>query len=506
MSNADASDSLLAFESSHVGYGTESESLQTRNNHHATSSVVQSARSEHDDSYITTSGEEFNIILLNSLPLCVTFLLQTSISSVSLLFIGRLGPLELGAVTLANVTLGMTTAIFIGLATCLDTLCPQAYGAQQYKLVGLYFQRCVAISFIVAIPIAFFWFFSSRIFALMVEDQQIINISSRYLRFLICAIPGFIFFECGKKYLQAQGDFTSGQYILLSCTPINVLFNYLFIVKLNLGYIGAPFAITITYNSMGCLLILAIYLRRQKAKRLQDKTDCWHEMSMSIFHDWRPMIAFAIPGIVMIEAEFFAFEMLTVVSARFGTLMLAAQSVAASIQTITFQIPFSVGVTASNRIAFHIGSGNATNCHIATRCTLLYMGCLIGVTNFLLLMFGRYPISRFFTNDQQVIAKSMQLLPIIAVNQLWDAYNVLSAGCLRAQGRQRIGGYLNLLAYYVIGLPLALLLGFKFKLEAQGLWLGLGIGVLVLSVSEMYCVYTSDWKSIIKRSQSMHKT
>lgn len=225
---------------------------------------------------------------------------------------------------------------------------------------------------------------------------------------------------------------------MLTCTPVNILFNYLFIVKLNLSYIGASFAISITQNSMGCLLMFAIYSRHQKAKKLQDKADYWHEISMSILHDWRPMIAFAIPRIITIEAEFFAFEMLTVLSARFGNLVLAAQSVAASIQSITFQIPFSVAVTASNCIAFYIGSGNATNCHTATRCTLLYMGCLIDVTNCLLLMFGRYPISRCFTNDQQVIAKSTQILPIIAVNQLWEVYNVLSAGCLRAQGRQRI--------------------------------------------------------------------
>ena len=102
----------------------------------------------------TDAKTEFKEISKNSGPLILTFVLQMSLSFVTVIFVGRLSAVDLGGVSLANVTFTATSGIFQGLATCLDTLCPQAYGGKRFKLVGLYFQRGLAISFAFAIPIA----------------------------------------------------------------------------------------------------------------------------------------------------------------------------------------------------------------------------------------------------------------------------------------------------------------------------------------------------------------
>lgn len=451
----------------------------------------------------TTYSNEFREISRNALPLVFTFVLQFSLSSMTVFVVGRIGALELGGVSLANVTFSATSAVFVGMATCLDTLCPQAFGGKQYKLVGLYFQRGVAISSMFAIPIALLWWFSKPVLAAMVDDPKLIIIASRYLRVMVASIPGYIVFECGKKYLQAQNDFTTAQYILFVFAPLNMLFNYLLVFKLGLGYIGAPIATATTYSLMGLSLALHIFHKNRSTRTI----NCWNEVSnwREIFRNWNSMISLAVPGIVMIEAEFLAFELLTIISAKFGTETLAAQSVTASIQSLTFQVPFSVGVAASNRIAYHIGTGRVQNCEIATKTTLAYLGSIIGLGNFLFLVLGRHKISALFSNDPGVVSLASQLLPFIGINQLYDVFNVLAAGCLRAQGRQRIGGYLNIVAYYAFGLPLAMVMGFRWHMEVKGFWIGLGVGILILAISELYCLYRSNWDSIIRQSQKLHQ-
>ena len=69
------------------------------------------------------------------------------------------------------------------------------------------------------------------------------------------------------------------------------------------------------------------------------------------------MVRLALPGMIMVEAEYLAFELLTLFSSRFGAEYLAAQSVLITLTAITYQIPFPLSIAASTRIANLIGAG-----------------------------------------------------------------------------------------------------------------------------------------------------
>lgn len=54
-----------------------------------------------------------------------------------------------------------------------------------------------------------------------------------------------------------------------------------------------------------------------------------------------------------------------------------------------------------------------------------------------------------------------------------EGANTVLAGVMRGCGRQKIGATINLVTYWVFGLPIACLLAFPGKLGALGLWTGL---------------------------------
>jgi MATE family multidrug resistance protein len=68
------------------------------------------------------------------------------------------------------------------------------------------------------------------------------------------------------------------------------------------------------------------------------------------------MVKLALPGLLMVEAEFLAFEILTLASSYFGTTHLAAQSILSTLTSLTFQIPFPISIAASTRVANLIGA------------------------------------------------------------------------------------------------------------------------------------------------------
>lgn len=178
----------------------------------------------------TTWRREAEVIGRYSLPLMVTFLLQYSLTVASIFTIGHLGKEELGAVSLASMTVNITGyAVYSGLATSLDTLCAQAYGSGKRKLVGLQMLRMVYFLMIVSIPIAFLWYFSEHILSAIVPEKEVAKMAGLYLKIALFGAPGYACFESGKRYLQAQGVFSASLYVLVFCAPLNAFMNWFFV-------------------------------------------------------------------------------------------------------------------------------------------------------------------------------------------------------------------------------------------------------------------------------------
>jgi MATE family multidrug resistance protein len=410
----------------------------------------------------TTWQREARVLIKSSAPLILTFLLQYSLPVASILTVGHIGKIELGAVSLASMTASITGyAVYQGLATSLDTLCAQAYGSGRKHLVGLQLQRMLYFLWLITIPIAIIWAFGTKLLELIVPEKETARLAGLYLTILIAGAPGYAAFEAGKRYVQAQGIFSATMYVLLICAPLNAYLNYVFVWRLGWGFIGAPIAVSITENILPLLLFLYVYFI--------DGYQCWGGFDRRALKNWTPMIKLALPGLVMVLAEFLAFEMLTLSASWLGPTQLAAQSVLGSITGITFQIPFPISVAASTRIANLIGATLAVPAKTAAKVAGVF-AVGVGIFNLLLLSLLRDYIPRLFTPDEEVIGLVAALLPLCAAFQLFDALACACNGILRGLGRQEVGGYVGLFAYYVVGLPISFGTGFGAGWGLYGLW------------------------------------
>ncbi|KAH0547638.1 hypothetical protein FGG08_000127 [Glutinoglossum americanum] len=405
----------------------------------------------------TTWQREAKTLGRYSRSLIVTFLLQYSLTVASIFTVGHLGKIPLGAVSLASMTSNITGyAIYHGLATSLDTLCAQAYGSGRKKLVGLQLQRMVYFLWLVTIPIGVVWLSAGAILRRVVPDPELGDLAGRYLRILLIGAPGYACFESGKRYLQAQGMFNATLHVLLFCAPLNALMNWLLvwahraysfaqrgcnIQKFGWGFIGAPIAVAIADTILPLCLFLYV--------RFVNGMQCWDGFTYRAFSNWGPMIRLALPGLLMVEAEFLAFEILTLASSYLSTTHLAAQSILGTISSITFQIPFPISIAASTRIANLIGATLSGAAKTSAKVALV-AAAIVGLLNMILLSSLRKFIPQLFTNDPDVIEMVAKVLPLCAAFQLFDALAANCNGILRGLGRQEIGGWVNLFFYYVV--------------------------------------------------------
>lgn len=447
----------------------------------------------------TTWQREAKVIATYSAPLMVTFVLQYSLTVASIFTVGHIGKVELGAVSLASMTANITGyAIYQGLATSLDTLCAQAYGSGRKKLVGLQMQRMVYFLWTITIPIGVIWLLADKILEALVPEKAVAELAGLYLKIILIGAPGYAAFESGKRFTQAQGLFSASLYVLLFCAPLNAFMNWLFVWHLGWGFVGAPIAVAIVDN----LLPLGLFLY----VRFFSKTgmSCWNGFTKRAFQNWGPMIRLAIPGVVMIEAECLAFEVLTFAASYFGTTVLAAQSVLATLTSLTFQIPFPLSIAGSTRVANLIGATLADAAKVSTKVTFS-AAVIVGILNVTLLSALKDYIPHLFTSDQDVIEIVSTVLPLCAAFQLFDALAACCNGILRGLGRQEFGGYVQLFCYYVIAMPISFGTAFGIGWGLLGLWTGVAIALGLVAIIEFIYLSRTDWQRSVDEASARNE-
>ena len=89
---------------------------------------------------------------------------------------------------------------------------------------------------------------------------------------------------------------------------------------------------------------------------------------------------------------------------------------------------------------------------------------------------------RIFTSEADVIAVAIPLMLVAAVFQLSDGVQAVGAGVLRGAADTKYTFYANMFGHWLIGLPIALWLGFSRGLGITGLWWGLCVGLTIVAV------------------------
>lgn len=441
----------------------------------------------------TTWKAETALLARYSAPLIATYILQYSFSLVTVFVAGRLGTKELGAASLATMTANITgLCIYEGLATSLDTLTSQAFGNGKKHLVGLHVQRMSMLVCVVTIPIGAIWICSPWILSALVPEKDEAVLAGTFMRIYLIGGPGWAIFEAGKRLCQAQGDFTASLAVVLICAPLNILWNWLLVFHLQLGFAGAAWAVVISNNLQP--IVLALYVAFLAPSNLQ----CWPGLDLQrAFQNWGPMVKLAIPGVLMTLSEWLAFDILTIAAGHLGETSLAAQSVLMTIVVTMYHIPFPISIAASTRFGNLIGYGALEAARIAWKTHYLIFVC-IGTFDVLLLTSCRHLIAALFTKDDAVREIITLVIPIAAAAQFFDALLAISNGLLRGLGRQKIGGWVNLGVYYLFALPLSFFLTFgPAQMGLGGMWIGpcsgLGCATIVMA-TYMRC---TDWQKAV---------
>ncbi|XP_060171585.1 protein DETOXIFICATION 16-like [Lycium barbarum] len=404
------------------------------------------------------------------------------------MFVGHRGELALSGASLATSFAFVTGfSLLLGMGSALETLCGQAYGAMQHHMLGIHMQRAMFVSFLVSIPLAGIWAYSGHILVILKQDPEIAAEAGYYARFMIPSIFAFGILECQIKFLQAQNNvkpmmLTTGVTLLL-----HVLTCWIFVLKTGLGSRGAALANATSYWVN--VFLLAAYIRISPSCK-----NTWTGFSREAFSDVPKYLRLAIPSALMICLEIWSFELIVLLSGLLPNPKLETSVLSISLNTSAMfhMLPQGLAGATSVRVSNELGAGRPKAARLAA-CTATVLATIEGTLLAVVMVSIRKVWGHCYSNEANVVRYVGKMLFFIAGSHFLDAHQSVFSGIARGCGWQKKGAFVNLGAFYLLGVPAGIVLAFVYHVGGQGLWLGIILALSAQALIYLVVILQTNW-------------
>ena len=277
----------------------------------------------------------------------------------SVLCLGWLGGLELagGALSIGFTNITGYSVLF-GLASGMDPICGQAFGAQNWPLIGLSLQRTILILLSSTIPISVLWLNLERILLALGQDPSITTVASVYCLYSIPDLLINSFSQPLRVYMRSQGITAPMMWCSALAVLLHIPLNILLVFVMKLGVPGV--AMAACWTNLNMLLFLVGYLKYSGAYKRTWKG--WP--TKDVFREWWPLLKLAIPSCCAICLEWWWYELMIVFSSSFpnARASVSAMGILIQVTSLVYIFPSSLSLAVSTRVGHELGANMQQEC------------------------------------------------------------------------------------------------------------------------------------------------
>ncbi|CAA7030280.1 unnamed protein product [Microthlaspi erraticum] len=433
--------------------------------------------------------EKIKRVASMAVPMLAVNMSQFLLQVTSTMIVGHRSELALAGIALGSSFSNVTGfGVLFGLSGALETLCGQAFGAEQYHKLGSYTFTSMVYIMMIAFPISIFWMFMNKILILLHQDPQVAELASIYCLWLIPALFAYSILEPLVRYFQSQKLIFPMVLSSLAALAFHVPLCWLLVHTFDFGVKGAAVSTGISYwlNAV----FLWVYMKRSRACL---KTRIY--LSKDVFLHTRIFFKFAVPSAMMCCLEWLAFEVITLLSGLLPNSKLETSviSICLTTSSLHFNLVNGIGDAASTNVANELGAGNPRGARASASAAIIIAAVeSVVVSSALFLSRNVWPFA--YTNVEEVTRYVTEITPILCISILMDSFLTVLAGIVRGTGWQKIGAYVNIASYYIIGIPIGLLLCFHLHFNVKGLWAGLVSGSTLQTLLLFLVIGFTNWK------------
>ncbi|MBE6771313.1 MAG: MATE family efflux transporter [Ruminococcaceae bacterium] len=376
-----------------------------------------------------TSGPFLKKILIFSVPLMLTGLLQLAYNSADVIVVGRfVGSQALAAVGSTGSLVNLFLNVFLGLSMGSGVMVARHIGESDEKAV----HECVHTAMFMSVICGIFigtvgFFFSSKMLKLMDVPDDVIDLATLYLKIYFLGSPGLLAYNFGASIVRATGDTKRPLYILTFSGIVNVVLNLVLILVFKMGVSGVAIA-TIVSQYLSAILIIIYLAKMPNACRLIFK-------KLKIYkEEVKSIVRLGIPA--GIQNSLFSVSNVIIQSTvnSFGSVAMAGIAAGSNFDSYVYTCTNAVAQTTMNFTSQNMGAKKYENiskvyryCLIITLIVGLAMGWLGRI-------FGNQIVG-LFSDEAGVIAIGAERLKMIMPFYFFCSLMDVAACQIRGMGK-----------------------------------------------------------------------
>ncbi|XP_052136423.1 protein DETOXIFICATION 21-like [Oryza glaberrima] len=414
------------------------------------------------------------------------------VTVISQAFIGHIGATELAAYALVStVLMRFSNGILLGMASALETLCGQSYGAKQYHMLGIYLQRSWLVLFCCAVILLPVYIFTTPLLIALGQDPEISAVAGTISLWYIPVMFSYIWAFTLQMYLQAQSKNMIVTYLAFLNLGIHLFLSWLLTVKFQLGLAGVMGSMVISFWIPVFGQLAFVFFGGCPLT--------WTGFSSSAFTDLGAIMKLSLSSGVMLCLELWYNTILVLLTGYMKNAEVALDALSICLNINGWEMMISIGFLSAIgvRVANELGAGSARRAKFAIF-NVVTTSFLIGFVLFVLFLFFRGSLAYIFTESKAVADEVADLAPLLAFSILLNSVQPVLSGVAIGSGWQSVVAYVNVTSYYLIGIPLGAILGYVLGYQAKGIWIGMLLGTLVQTLVLLFITLRTDWKKQVE--------
>lgn len=376
-----------------------------------------------------TNGPFLKKIFIFAIPLVFTGLLQLLYNSADTAIVGKFAGSEaLAAVGSTGSLINLIINVFMGMSMGAGVMAARYIGAGDEKRVSKCVHTAIPLGLISGIVVAIIgFFFSESMLRLMQVPEEVIGLSSVYLKIYFMGAPGSLLYNFGASVLRASGDTKRPLYILAASGLVNVILNLILVIPFKLSVVGVAVA-TIVSQYLTAVIVVIHLMKTGSVIKLSPK---------KIRIDKRELFCIIRIGVPAgLQNSLFSISNVIIQSAvnSFGDIAMAGIAAGSQFDGYIYTCTNAIAQTAMTFTSQNVGAVKYKNIGKVYRYCFA-ITTIVGVVMSAFGYFFRDQIVWVFANDPDVIAIGAQRLALVIPFYVFCSLQDVTASQIRGLGK-----------------------------------------------------------------------
>ena len=399
-------------------------------------------------------------------------------NTVDVVLAGHLGARVLGAVAVGTALFHLANVTAIGVNAALSPSVAQLDGAGRRGDVGPLARQGVLIAVALGLLLAAYVWWGAPALAVLLGLPPDLALPARdFLHGAAAALPALsLFYACrglSEGLALPRPTMIFGVLGLVLLVPLGYALMYGAAGLPALGAGGCGIATSLVCWAQAAGFVCFLRLSR-RYRGLGWRAGTWRPRAVLI----AGLLRIGLPMAVSMVLESGMFSGAGLAIGTLGAAAAASHQVALNVAAFAFMVPLGISLAVTVRVGQAAGRGDAAGVRRAGASGFAFVLAMQMFSGAVMLAIPG-AIAALYTQDAAVRAGAVTLLRIAGVFQLSDGLQAAASGALRGLKDTRVPMLITAVAYWGVGMPLALTLAFRFGWQAPGMWCGLIAGLSV---------------------------